>query len=359
MKKGGALATRASQFAETLGEAPNVAAANPNGDPSTGQSPLVAPPLGDLFGVSIGSQTLAPAVLKLDPSRRALPASSSPLAASYPPPFQEMPISAMVISCHLIAPEEVPALFSLSEPDSIGLQLDPSVQPRVALDTIAVGSKGAPTPAPATLRVHLRHAISSTERSMRKSFASVLQSAPDSACHRFMAKEPFLHRGEPALTITTDEEASLAEPFKFTLVVKFSHRKPRMVEVRNSFQKFRFAGEFKIGLIDFKHILIHLTHEDDYSHLFLKPLWFIMGCPMRVLKWTCDFHPDAESLIAPVWISFPLLLVRLRAKEFLFALSKLVGIPLRIDETTADLLRPSEDRVCVEVNLEHMLPDRV
>ncbi|KAL2454648.1 Uncharacterized protein Adt_47852 [Abeliophyllum distichum] len=194
---------------------------------------------------------------------------------------------------------------------------------------------------------------------MRKSFASVLQSAPDSACHQFVAKEPFLHRGEPALTITADEEASLVEPFKFTLVGKFSHRKPSMVEVRNSFQKFGFTGDFKIGLIDFKHILIHLTHEDDYSRLFLKPLWFIMGCPMRVLKWTCDFHPDAETPIAPVWISFPLLPVHLRAKEFLYALSKLVGIPLRIDEATADLLRPSEARVCVEVNLEHKLPKRV
>ncbi|KAL2497433.1 Uncharacterized protein Adt_22983 [Abeliophyllum distichum] len=204
-----------------------------------------------------------------------------------------------------------------------------------------------------------KQAISSSERSMRKSFASVIQSAPDSACHQFVAKEPFLHRGEPALTITADEEASLAEPFKFTLVGKFSHRKPSMVEVRNSFQKFGFTGEFKIGLIDFKHILIHLTHEDDYSRLFLKPLWFIMGCPMRVLKWTCDFHPDAETPIAPVWISFPLLPVHLRAKEFLFALSKLVGVPLRIDEATADLLRPSEARVCVEVNLEHKLPDRV
>ncbi|KAL2453270.1 Uncharacterized protein Adt_49231 [Abeliophyllum distichum] len=110
---------------------------------------------------------------------------------------------------------------------------------------------------------------------MRKSFASVLHAAPDSACHQFVAKEPFLHLGEPALTITADEEASLAEPFKFTLVGKFSHRKPSMVE------------------------------------------------------------------------------------EFLFALSKLVGVPLRIDEATADLLRPSEARVCVEVNLEHKLPDRV
>ncbi|KAL2492059.1 Endonuclease/exonuclease/phosphatase superfamily [Abeliophyllum distichum] len=34
-------------------------------------------------------------------------------------------------------------------------------------------------------------------------------------------------------------------------------------------------------------------------------------------------------------------------------------MPLRIDEATADLLRPSEARVCVEVNLEHKLPNRI
>ncbi|KAL2455436.1 Uncharacterized protein Adt_47277 [Abeliophyllum distichum] len=194
---------------------------------------------------------------------------------------------------------------------------------------------------------------------MRKSFASVLQSSPDSTCHQFVAKEPYLHRGKPVLVISSDEEASLAKPFKFTLAGKFSHRKPKMVEVRNSFQKFGFCGEFKLGLIYYKHILIHLTHEDDYGHFFLKPLWFIMGCPMRILKWTCDFHPEAETPIAPVWISFPLLPVHLRAKEFLFSLSKIVGMPLRIDEVTADLLRPSEARVCVEMNLEHKLPDRI
>ncbi|KAL2469431.1 Uncharacterized protein Adt_37567 [Abeliophyllum distichum] len=228
---------------------------------------------------------------------------------------------------------------NLGVSDSDGLNLDPSSQPQVAPEPIPVGSTGAPlaaTSTQATRPAHLpaarlqaqlrpppaassgpvrlpnfsapitpgphvfpqeaqsalnngrktyaaavteKQAIFSSERSMCKSFASVLQSTPNSTCHQFVAKEPFLQRGEPALTITADEEASLAEPFKFTLVGKFSHRKPSMVEVRNSFQKFGFTGEFKIGLIDFKHILIHLTHEDDYSRLFLKPLWFIMGCP--------------------------------------------------------------------------------
>ncbi|KAL2462036.1 Uncharacterized protein Adt_45456 [Abeliophyllum distichum] len=38
---------------------------------------------------------------------------------------------------------------------------------------------------------------------------------------------------------------------------------------------------------------------------------------------------------------------------------RIVGIHLHIDEATADLLRPSEARVCVEVNLEHKLLERI
>ncbi|XP_022866206.1 uncharacterized protein LOC111386010 [Olea europaea var. sylvestris] len=165
--------------------------------------------------------------------------------------------------------------------------------------------------------------------------------------------------GEPAVILTESEEATLADPYKYTLVGKFPHRKPTMKKVRENFSKFGFHGCFEVGLIDTTHILIHLTHEEDYSRLFLKPSWYIDGCPMRVLKWTCDFTPEQETPIVPVWVSFPLLPVHLRAKGFLFALSRAIGMPLRIDEATTDLRRPSEARVCIEVNLEHKLPDRV
>ncbi|KAL2531794.1 Uncharacterized protein Adt_05145 [Abeliophyllum distichum] len=295
---------------------------------------------------------VAPDPIAEDPSEANVPAPALPACtAGMPVARLGMPVARQQAN---LRPPQAASSGPLRLPKfSAPIAPGPHVFPQEAQSALNNGKK---TYAAAVTE---KQTISPSERSMRKSFASVLQSDPDSACHQFVAKEPFLHRGEPALTITADEEASLAEPFKFTLVGKFSHCKPSMVEVRNSFQKFGLTGDFKIGLIDFKHVLIHLTHEDDYSRLFLKPLWFIMGCPMRVLKWTCDFHPDAETPIAPVWISFPLLPVHLRAKEFLYALSKLVGIPLRIDEATADLLRPSEARVCVEVNLEHKLPERV
>ncbi|XP_022871646.1 uncharacterized protein LOC111390770 [Olea europaea var. sylvestris] len=201
--------------------------------------------------------------------------------------------------------------------------------------------------------------LSQAERSSRKSFASVIQGIDDSSTAGFAAKEAFIHMGESAIVLTESEEATLADPYKYTLVGKFPHRKPTMRKVREIFSKFGFHGCFEVGLIDTTHILIHLTHEEDHSRLFLKPSWYIDGCPMRVLKWTCDFTPEQETPIVPVWVSFPLLPVHLRAKGFLFALSRVIGMPLRIDEATTDLRRPSEPRVCIEVNLGHKLPDRV
>lgn len=82
----------------------------------------------------------------------------------------------------------------------------------------------------------------------------------------------------------------LAELYKFTLVGKFVHRQPPMLKVHDNFSRFGFCGNYTIGLIDATHILIHLSHEDDYACLFLKLVWYIDGFPMRVFKWTPSYN---------------------------------------------------------------------
>lgn len=87
------------------------------------------------------------------------------------------------------------------------------------------------------------------------------------------------------------DEDIFAEPYKFTLVGKFVHRRPSMINVHDSFSQFGFCGDYTLGLIDNTHILIHLEHEDDYARLFLKPMWYIDCSPVRVFKWTLSFSP--------------------------------------------------------------------
>lgn len=110
----------------------------------------------------------------------------------------------------------------------------------------------------------------------------------------------------------------MANPYKYTLAGKFLHQKPTMKEVRENFSMFGVHGFFELGLIDNAHILIHLTHEDDYIKLFLKPLWYIDRCPMRVLKWMCDFRPNQETPIVPICVSFPLYICMSRGYFLLY-----------------------------------------
>lgn len=71
------------------------------------------------------------------------------------------------------------------------------------------------------------------------------------------------------------------------------------------------------------------------------------------------FSPKHETLIVVVWVSFLLLPIYFQAKSHLFALPKVIGVLLCIDESTSDLCRPSEAWVCIKVDSVNKLPDKI
>ncbi|KAK4383893.1 hypothetical protein Sango_3110800 [Sesamum angolense] len=103
--------------------------------------------------------------------------------------------------------------------------------------------------------------------------------------------------------------------------------------------------------LNFKHVLIRLSNEEDFSRIWLRGEWTFDSFHMRVFKWTPKFDPQIESPIAPVWIRLPALPVHLFEKNALFTLTTKIGKPLRMDEPTADLSRPDLARVCVEIDV--------
>ncbi|KAL2490614.1 hypothetical protein Adt_26242 [Abeliophyllum distichum] len=261
--KSGPTPSKTTPNVETLGGLPCDAAATPNGGPPIGQPTLEAPPLGDSFGGPFPSQTLAPAVLPSEPSRKGMPAPSGPFVSTNSPPIADAPYSASLISSQLLVPTleealpradssratmpqpQAPTCASIQKakpgvPNSVGLHFDPFSEPSKALDPIVEDPSDANVPAPAlpartarTARAPVvrqqaaqratpanfsvplrlpnfsapnapgphvfpqeaqsalnngrktyasavtdRQTISPSERSMRKSFASILQSAP-------------------------------------------------------------------------------------------------------------------------------------------------------------------------------------
>ncbi|KAL0287320.1 UNVERIFIED_CONTAM: putative ribonuclease H protein [Sesamum calycinum] len=109
-------------------------------------------------------------------------------------------------------------------------------------------------------------------------------------------------------------------------------------------------GNVTVWRLNFKHVLIRLSNEEDFSRIWLRSEWTFDSFHMRVFKWTPNFDPQIESPIAPVWIRLPALPVHLFEKNALFTLATKIGKPLRMDEPTADLSRPVA-RVCVEIDV--------
>ncbi|KAI3462734.1 hypothetical protein Pfo_019397 [Paulownia fortunei] len=152
-------------------------------------------------------------------------------------------------------------------------------------------------------------------------------------------------KGKPTIFYNKDETTQLIAPFNFTLVEKFSHGFPSFKSLRAKFSSLSLMGAFDIGLINSKHILNKLAHEDDFTRIWSRQIWWMDGFQMRVFKWTPEFDVEVESSVAPVWIGFLELPIHLFSKRALYGIASLIGIPLKVDEPTTDHTRPSVARV--------------
>ncbi|KAL0906074.1 hypothetical protein M5K25_024536 [Dendrobium thyrsiflorum] len=157
--------------------------------------------------------------------------------------------------------------------------------------------------------------------------------------------------GVPAVLLSDEEVLKLASPFQFTLVGKFSLRRPNLDMIRQFFGNLKLTGFFSIGLLDARHVSIQLTNDLDYSRVFARRSYFVNNCQMRILKWTPFFDIRQESPIVPIWISFPNLRLHFFNPKVLHALGSLFGRPLQTDQATAARTRPSVARVLVEVDI--------
>ncbi|KAL0912359.1 hypothetical protein M5K25_018325 [Dendrobium thyrsiflorum] len=153
--------------------------------------------------------------------------------------------------------------------------------------------------------------------------------------------------------------SQLAAPFALTLVGKFMLRRPNLDVIRKFFPNLKLSGSFHIGLLDPRHISIHLTNDLDYSRIFSRRAYYVQGCQMRLLKWSPDFDVNKESPIAPVWISFPNLRLHFFNSQILFGLASIFGKPLQTDQATASISRPSVARVLVELDISKKHPDEI
>ena len=152
---------------------------------------------------------------------------------------------------------------------------------------------------------------------------------------------------------------ALASPFRFALIGKFSRGRPKLEEVRKFIASLDLRENPMIGLLDARHVLIQLNNEADFHRVWFRRIWYVASFPMRVFKWTTDFHVDRESSVVPLWLQLPKLPLHFFNKQVIFQIASMVGNPLLVDAATLAVSRPSVARVCVEMDLLRSTPSRV
>ena len=139
---------------------------------------------------------------------------------------------------------------------------------------------------------------------------------------------------------------------------KFSHGHPKIEEVRRFFLSLGLKQNVSVGLLDSRHVLIRFLEEQDFHRVWSRGLWHIGKFPMRTFRWSPNFHVGREYSLVSVWFSFPNLPIHLFDKNCLFSIANAFGNLLFVDAATASLIRPSVARICVEVDLLRLLPEK-
>ncbi|XP_074565078.1 uncharacterized protein LOC141821603 [Curcuma longa] len=196
-----------------------------------------------------------------------------------------------------------------------------------------------------------------TRRARSVSYAAVLQPASPRASKKNLEdvgedfKQATIYNDKPGIFYTEEEVASMAEPYRFALVGKFSGLRPKPQEVLQAFRNLGLSGFYNIRFLRSGYIFMHLSTSEDMARIWTRGIWYIGGVSLRIFKWTPNFSYTVESSVVPVWIQFPDLPIHMFNKKGLFSAAKIVGTPIKIDEATADCSRLTMALVCVEIDL--------
>nr|XP_027082307.1 uncharacterized protein LOC113704619 [Coffea arabica] len=190
----------------------------------------------------------------------------------------------------------------------------------------------------------------------KKSFSQLFSQPAISPIH---IQQASVYKGEAAVGFSKADADKLAAPFQWALVGKFSHGRPSLEDIRKFFASLNLKDHVSIGLMDYRHVLIKCMAEADFNRIWMRGIWQLGKYPMRVFRWTREFHVLRESSLAPVWVVLPALPIHYFDKHSLFSILSPVGRPLFLDSATAAGTRPSLARVCVELDVAKSFTQRV
>lgn len=160
----------------------------------------------------------------------------------------------------------------------------------------------------------------------KKSFVALFKHAEPSASQDLPNPSHAPHGVEHAVKFPQKHVDSLSKHFNFAIISEFSYGRLTMERSHQIFNKLGLKGSFSLGNLDSKNMLIRHNQEWEFNRIWLRDLWYIDGFPMRIYRWSIEFHPDLESSINPVWDSLPNLSIFLFDKNVSFPMESSLEI---------------------------------
>ncbi|KAF5442897.1 hypothetical protein F2P56_035507 [Juglans regia] len=187
----------------------------------------------------------------------------------------------------------------------------------------------------------------------RPSFADLVGAVPQPIPEMLLApKLPKMLEGEVYFQFTKEEIERSAEPFRYSVVLKFLKNRPSLDAVR-AFIHSRWgltASPVVSAMRRQRNVFVRMANEVDFTKALSREVCEINGIFYRAFRWSPEFNEDAEPSRVPVWVSLPGLPPNFYQESFLKILMPPIGTFIRRDNPTRCATRTDGARLCVEVD---------
>ncbi|KAL0921107.1 hypothetical protein M5K25_008142 [Dendrobium thyrsiflorum] len=167
---------------------------------------------------------------------------------------------------------------------------------------------------------------------------------------------------EPEIVPFAGEKlVSGAAPWNMCLVGYSIGRRPYYEALLGAIRKtWELKGSFQLLSLSEGFFLLRFTNMEDYEMAWSKGIWFFLGKPFLLQKWSPKFRPKRENLKSvPIWIKIHDLPLVCWNSEGISRIASKIGIPLAVDALTAQRTRLTFARVCVQVSADAVFPEEV
>ncbi|XP_020699220.2 uncharacterized protein LOC110111614 [Dendrobium catenatum] len=171
----------------------------------------------------------------------------------------------------------------------------------------------------------------------------------------------FLPHKPDIIPFAGDRLVKGAENWNLCLVGYSIGRRPYYEALLGAIRKtWTLKGSMQLLSLSDGFFLLRFTIEEDYEMAWSKGMWFFLGRPFLLQKWSPKFRPKRENFTSiPIWVKIHDLPLVCWNSEGISRIASKIGILLAVNSLTAQKTRLIFARVCIQVDASATYPEEI